>query len=144
MRVVITSGYFDPIHVGHIEYLKKAKEVGDFHVCIVNNDEQAKLKKGRAFMPAKDRREIIDALKYVDRVVIAIDKDESVKETLEHIAGDYCLDTIIFAKGGDRVAANIPEADLCHAKGIYILEGLGGKVRSSSDFINKIKEEPNE
>ena len=144
MKIVVTSGYFDPIHVGHIEYLKRAKEVGDFHICIVNNDEQAKLKKGRAFMPAEDRKEIIEALKYVDDAVIAVDEDESVKKTLEHIVCAHPWDTIIFAKGGDRVVANTPEADMCHAKGIYILEGLGGKVRSSSDFVKKAKEEPNE
>lgn len=144
-KVVIASGYFDPLHVGHIEYLKRAKECGDYLMVIVNNDEQAKLKKGKAFMPAEDRMSILRALKYVDGVFLSTDKDESVKETLTQIVKDfYEFDTVIFAKGGDRTTDNIPERDVCRELGIYILTGLGGKVRSSSDFIKKAKEEPNE
>lgn len=142
--VVVASGYFDPLHVGHIEYLKKAKEVGDYLVVIVNNDAQAKLKKGYSFMPEQDRVEIIKSLGCVDSVILSKDKDESIKNTLTEVKKDHEWGTVIFAKGGDRRIQEIPEADVCRKLGIYILEGLGDKVRSSSELVKRIKEEPNE
>lgn len=142
--VIVASGYFDPLHVGHIEYLEKAKEAGDYLVVIVNNDIQAKLKKGYSFMSEQDRVKIIESLECVDSVVLSKDKDESVKKTLAEVQKDYMWDTLIFAKGGDRHIQEIPEADVCRKLGIYTLEGLGDKVRSSSELVKRIKEEPNE
>lgn len=144
MRVVITSGYFDPLHVGHLEYLERSKQLGDVLVVIVNNDMQAKLKKGRSFMPEEDRVKIIESLRCVDRVYLSTDTDASVVETLREIhrrwSGPH--NELIFTKGGDRHIDEIPEASTCRELGIMILEGLGGKVRSSSEFIAKAKEEP--
>ena len=77
-KVVIASGYFDPLHVGHIEYLNLAKQLGDTLIVILNNREQAMLKKGDEFMPEKDRMEIIYHLDMVDEVIISCDKDPSV------------------------------------------------------------------
>ena len=80
---VAVSGYFDPIHVGHLEYLKMAKELGDSLVVIVNNNHQCKLKKGKPFMDQNDRLEIVKALRFVDEVFLSIDKDRTVCKSLE-------------------------------------------------------------
>tara|TARA_R100000008_G_scaffold82693_1_gene67231 strand:- start:6 stop:413 length:408 start_codon:yes stop_codon:yes gene_type:complete len=135
MKIVVTSGYFDPLHVGHLECLKLAKQLGDKLIVIVNSDLQAKLKKGESFMNEQDRMEIVLALKYVDEVYLSIDKDKSQCETLRHIKPD------IFAKGGDRMSDEIPESKVCKELGIKIVDGLGEKIRSSSDLtgIKEIK-----
>jgi len=91
---VVVSGYFDPIHIGHIEYLRLAKQLGDKLIVILNNDEQAKLKKGKPFMLLEERKKILEAIKYVDEIFISIDSDKSVCKSLEKIKPD------IFAKRG--------------------------------------------
>ena len=135
MKIIATSGYFDPLHVGHLECLELAKELGDKLIVIVNSDHQAKLKKGKSFMKEKDRLKIVSALKCVDEVILSIDKDKSQCETLRLIKPD------IFAKGGDRTNDEIPEARVCKEIGIQIIDGLGAKIRSSSDLtgIKEIK-----
>ncbi|RMD45589.1 cytidyltransferase [Candidatus Pacearchaeota archaeon] len=140
--VVVASGYFDPLHVGHIEYLelakslaiKRAGEHGKLYV-IVNNDYQAKLKKGKPFMRLEDRIKIVASLKSVDRVIGSVDTDESVCRTLEIISPT----PKIFAKGGDRTIYNIPEREVCERLGIEIVDGLGKKIRSSSLFLKDYK-----
>mgnify|MGYP001260305014 CR=1 FL=1 len=127
-KTVTVSGYFDPIHVGHIEYLELAAQLGDELVVIVNNDNQAKLKKGKSFMAEKDRVRIVQALKCVDRVVLSIDDDKTVCKSLALISPD------IFANGGDRANSEIPEAQVCLENGIEIIDGLGAKIRSSSEY----------
>ena len=126
--VVATSGYFDPLHVGHLECLEMAAELGDKLIVIVNSDLQAKLKKGESFMKEEDRMKIVSALKCVDHVFLSIDKDKSQCESLRHINPD------IFAKGGDRTSGEIPESKVCNELGIEIIDGLGEKIRSSSDL----------
>ena len=128
MKVVATSGYFDPLHVGHLECLEMAAELGDKLIVIVNSDLQAKLKKGESFMKEEDRMRIVSALKWVDEVFLSIDKDKSQCESLRHINPD------IFAKGGDRTSGEIPESKVCRELGIEIIDGLGEKIRSSSDL----------
>ena len=93
---VAVSGYFDPIHVGHLEYLEMAKSLGDFLVVIVNNNHQCSLKKGKFFMDEHDRVKIVQALSCVDEVFLSIDNDRTVCESLDTIKPD------IFANGGDR------------------------------------------
>jgi cytidyltransferase-like protein len=139
-KIVITSGYFNPLHIGHINLIRAAKELGDFLVVIVNNDEQVKLKGGVAFMPELERIEVIRALRYADDVVLSIDKGESVAESLKMVCKKYTGE-LYFAKGGDRNAANIPEKSICKELGIKIINGVGGKkVQSSSRLIiNAIK-----
>ena len=136
MKIVITSGYFDPIHVGHLECLEIARELGDKLVVIVNNDHQAILKKGRAFMPVQDRVKLVAALRCVDDVFLAIDTDASVCNTIEGVYNEYSSieNEFIFAKGGDRMSSEIPEAHLCKRLNIKIVDGLGAKIRSSSDL----------
>jgi len=136
MRVVITSGYFDPIHVGHVECLELSKKLGDKLIVIVNNDYQASLKKGKSFMPQGDRIRIVGALGCVDNIFLAIDSDKSVCSSIKILweAWSGLADEIIFAKGGDRMTSEIPEAILCKELGIEIVDGLGAKIRSSSDL----------
>jgi len=135
MKIVVTSGYFDPLHVGHLEYLEMAKNLGDKLVVIINSDLQAKLKKGKPFIKEQDRMKIVAALKCVDDVFLSIDKDKSQCESLKYLKPD------IFAKGGDRTSDEIPEARVCKELGIQIIDGLGAKIRSSSDLtgIKEIK-----
>jgi rfaE bifunctional protein nucleotidyltransferase chain/domain len=135
MKIVVTSGYFDPLHVGHLEYLEMAKNLGDKLVVIINSDLQAKLKKGKPFIKEQDRMKIVAALRCVDDVFLSIDKDKSQCESLKYLKPD------IFAKGGDRTSDEIPEARVCKELGIQIIDGLGAKIRSSSDLtgIKEIK-----
>ncbi len=127
--IVAVSGYFDPMHIGHIEYLEKASQLGDELVVIVNNDYQASLKKGKSFMPQEERMAIVRALRCVDRVLLSIDNDRTVCKSLEFLKPN------IFAKGGDRTSGEIPEGEICRKLGIQIVDGLGGKIQSSSGLI---------
>jgi cytidyltransferase-like protein len=125
---ICISGYFDPLHVGHLEYIERSKKLGDYLVVIVNNDHQAQLKKGRAFMPAVERVEIIRALKWVDEVVLSVDDDRTVCKTLR------TLNPLpnAFCNGGDQTNQAIPEKPICDELGIMLVDGLGDKIQSSS------------
>ena len=131
MKVVAASGYFDPLHVGHLEYFEKARKLGDKLVVIINNDVQTRLKKKTVFMPQEDRMRIIKALKPVDEVFLSIDDDNSVCKSLEKIKPS------IFAKGGDRTVDEIPETPICKRLGIKVIDGLGAKIRASSDILRE-------
>jgi len=135
-KIIIASGYFDPVHIGHIEYLKLSKQLGDKLVVIVNSDLQCTLKKGKPFMKQEERLEILKSIKYVDEAMISVDKDKSVCETVRVIAKKFKGDKIIFAKGGDRFSNEIPEAKLCSELGIEMVDGLGQKIQSSSSLTN--------
>ena len=125
---VAVSGYFDPIHVGHLEYFKYAKKLGTHLIVIVNSDHQCSLKKGKSFMAENDRLEIVRSIKGVDEAVLSIDEDRTVCKTLEMVNPD------IFANGGDRHNKEIPEAKVCRKCNIKLVDGLGNKIRSSSDL----------
>lgn len=128
---VAVSGYFNPLHVGHLEMMEKAKKLGDRLVVIVNNDYQVKLKGSVPFLSQTDRMKIVSAIKWVDKVFLSIDEDPSVCRSLAKVKPD------IFAQGGDRSAGNIPaaETDVCHRFKIKRVDGLGKKIRSSSTLI---------
>ncbi len=132
---IAVSGYFDPIHVGHLEYLKMAKSLGDILVVIVNNNQQCVLKKGKFFMDENDRLKIVKAIKYVDEVVLSVDQDKTVCKSLELIRPN------IFANGGDRSTDEVPETSVCKKYDIEMVDGLGEKIRSSSSLtgIKEIK-----
>ena len=132
---IAVSGYFDPIHVGHLEYLKMAKSLGDILVVIVNNNHQCVLKKGKFFMDENDRLEIVKSIKYVDKVVLSVDQDKTVCKSLELIRPN------IFANGGDRSTDEVPETSVCKKYKIEMVDGLGEKIRSSSSLtgIKEIK-----
>lgn len=124
--VVCASGYFNPLHKGHVEYLEKAKKLGDRLVVIVNNDKQRALKGSKEFMDENERMLIVSSLRCVDEVVLSVDEDATVCESLRLIYPD------IFAKGGDRFAGEIPETRVCEELGIQMVDGLGNKIQSSS------------
>tara|TARA_B000000475_G_C15697660_1_gene324975 strand:+ start:30 stop:437 length:408 start_codon:yes stop_codon:yes gene_type:complete len=128
MRKIAISGYFDPIHVGHVEYINNAKKLGDWLIVIVNNNKQCALKKGKHFMDEKDRVLIVKNIKAVDEVFLSIDDDKTVCKSLKEVNPD------VFANGGDRKNYEIPESIVCRENNIEIIDGLGDKIRSSSDL----------
>ena len=135
MKIVIISGYLDPIHCGHLEYIKLSKELAGKDgklLVIVNSDHQAILKKGKAFMPCDDRISIIKELRNVDVVIKSIDTDRTVRETIKMIKELYKNDEIYFVNGGDAFNDKIPERPICEELGIELIDGLGDKIRSSS------------
>ena len=142
MRVVVISGYFNPLHTGHLDYIKAASELGDKLVVIVNNDKQVELKGSKPFMNQVDRMRIASAIKGVDKVALSIDEDESVVNTLKSIYGEYAIDyffdSMIFCNGGDRTKGNSPEEDYCKWRVIKTAYSVGGKkTQSSSELLNK-------
>ncbi len=131
--LIATSGYFDPLHRGHLELFSHAKKLGGKLIVIVNNDYQAKLKKGFSFIPEEERLAIINSLGVVDKAILSIDKDKTVCKTLE------LLKPHIFAKGGDSTLNNVPEKEICEKLGIRLVLGLGDKVQSSSWLLKRLK-----
>ena len=148
MITVAISGGFDPVHIGHIEMMKEAKELGDKLVVIINNDNWLKKKKGFAYMNENERKAIIEAIRYVDEVMLTghpeNPTDMSVCAELEKLKPD------IFANGGDRdkkdaqikTSSLNPEQTLCQKLGIKMVYNVGksGKIQSSSDLVKKVKQ----
>ena len=134
-KIVCVSGYFDPLHVGHIEYFEKSKLLGDELMVIVNNDHQASLKKGQSFMPENERVQIIKSLRCVDHVILSIDTDRTVCETLRTVEPKPTY----FCNGGDQNNNTIPEGYICKERNIECLDGFGEKIQSSSWLIAKSK-----
>lgn len=134
-KVVVASGYFDPLHYGHIEYLQKSKDLGDKLIVIVNNDRQAALKKGQPFMPARERVKLVRSLACVDAAIESVDEDRSVCRTLGIVHPD------IFTNGGDQKNENIPEAEVCAELGIRMVDGLGEKIQSSSWLLKSASQQ---
>ena len=140
-KTAIVSGYFDPLHVGHIEYFKMAKDLADELIVIVNNHDQCFLKKGDEFMAEHDRLEIVYHLDMVDEAILSIDEDKSVRETIKMIQRFKPMDKLIFCNGGDRKVDenNIFEYKICKELGIEMVDGLGEKIRSSSVFTGLVE-----
>lgn len=130
-KIVCVSGYFNPLHAGHIEYFEKSKELGNKLVVIVNNDKQSILKKGSSFMPEDERLKIIRSLRIVDMAVLSIDDDRTVCKTLRSVRPH------IFANGGDQFNDIIPEKPICEELNIQLSDGLGDKIQSSSWLLAK-------
>jgi D-beta-D-heptose 7-phosphate kinase/D-beta-D-heptose 1-phosphate adenosyltransferase len=145
-KVVMVSGGFDPVHIGHVRLFNEAKKLGDELVVVINNDNWLKLKKGYVFMPEHERKEIIEAFEAVDRVMLSSHKkntkDISISKDLRSLRPH------IFAKGGDRNVGNIPtpEVLVCQEIDCEIVNdvGWGGKVQSSSNLVKKAKEKAEE
>ena len=135
--IVVTSGYFNPLHVGHIRLLRAARELGDRVIVIVNNDAQQMMKKGQIIIPEDQRLEIVGAIRFVDEALVASDTDGTVCETLAAVAAANPGHRIIFGNGGDRdSSAVVPEEDVCREHGIKMVFGLGGtdKPHSSTEI----------
>ena len=136
-KIVAASGYFDPLHSGHINYLKEAKKLGDKLIVIVNNDKQAALKKGHSFMSQNERLEIVKAIKYVDEGFLSIDKNRTIIKSLIKIKPD------IFAVGADYSKHMLAEKEICDKLGIKIVDRLAKRFlihpkfkQSSSKILN--------
>ncbi len=140
--LVIASGYFNPVHKGHIEYLTKSKELGDKLFVIVNNDKQREMKGSKEFMNEDERKLVIETLKPVDWAVVAIDKDnrqvdKSIKMIYELYKDEF--ENFIFSNGGDQTEHTIAEGKICSELGIKMVFGLGDKIQSSSWLLKNKK-----
>ena len=140
--LVIASGYFNPVHKGHIEYLTKSKELGDKLFVIVNNDKQREMKGSKEFMNEDERKLVIETLKPVDWAVVAIDKDnrqvdKSIKMIYELYKDEF--ENFIFSNGGDQTEHTIAEGKICNELGIKMVFGLGDKIQSSSWLLKDKK-----
>lgn len=136
-RAIIVSGYFNPIHKGHIEYFNNAKALGDVLFVIVNSDFQRKLKGSKEFQLEHERLFIVSNIKNVDKVFLSIDKDRTVCETIRDIHTAYSNEyQLAFANGGDQNNSLIPESPICQSLGIELFDGLGEKIQSSSWLLN--------
>jgi cytidyltransferase-like protein len=137
-KAIIVSGYFNPLHKGHIEYFHKAKNNGDKLFVIVNNDNQRKLKGSKEFMLEEERIIILKELKVIDKVFLSIDSDRTVSKTVEKIYNENSKSyDLYFANGGDQNNASIPESKICDKLGIKLIDGLGDKIQSSSWLVKK-------
>ena len=139
-KAVIVSGYFNPLHKGHLELFEKAKAVGDELWVIVNSDLQRELKGSKEFMLEEERLIIVKAIGIVDKAFISIDTDKTQCATLGDLANKYSKEfQLYFANGGDQNNNSISEVSVCEEKGIGLLEGLGDKIQSSSWLLKKLK-----
>ena len=142
MKIGIISGYFNPLHTGHLDYIEAAKKHCTILYAIVNSDLQVTLKGSVPFMNQKDRFRIVNALQDVSRARIAEDEDGTVVKTIQSIyesnTNDPFVESITFMNGGDRVMGNTPEEKYCYEQGIHTLYNIGGgKTQSSSILIEK-------
>ena len=138
MKVVIVSGYFNPLHGGHIDMIEAARKMGDKLIVIVNNDQQQLLKKGKVILDDKNRLRLMRALRDVNEVVLSIDEDSTIIKTLEMIAKQHPGDDLVFANGGDRDSEQaIPEAEVCRQYGIEMRFDAGIGKTDSSTRINQ-------
>ncbi len=141
--VVAVSGGFDPVHIGHVRMFEEAKALGDELVVILNNDNWLEQKKGFVFMPQEQRKEILGAIRHVDRVIFTKHgprpKDMSVCQELKDLKPD------IFVNGGDRIRSNVPEVGICQKMDCKMVfnVGLGGKVQSSSRLVKNFLKNKN-
>ncbi len=132
-KIIIVSGYFNPLHKGHLEYFINAKKLGDKLFVIVNSDLQRKLKGSKEFQSEDERLFIIQHIKEVDQAILSIDIDRTVCKTLEFIYDEFGQDYFLaFANGGDQTNYSIPENSICEILGIELFDGLGEKIQSSS------------
>lgn len=137
-KAIIVSGYFNPIHKWHIEYFNKAKESGDVLIVIVNNDAQRVLKDSKEFQTEDERVFIVSNIKSVDKVVLSLDQDRTVCETIRFIHQQWAAENqLAFANGGDQNNNSIPEVPVCQELNIELIDGLGDKIQSSIWLLKK-------
>jgi D-beta-D-heptose 7-phosphate kinase/D-beta-D-heptose 1-phosphate adenosyltransferase len=132
-KAIIVSGYFNPIHKGHLEYFLNAKLHADKLFVIVNNDHQRALKGSKEFQKEDERLFIVSNIKPVYKAILSIDEDRTVRRSIDKIVEDYDDKyEFTFANGGDQDNQSIPEAEVCNKLGVRLLDGLGDKIQSSS------------
>lgn len=136
-RLVTVSGYFNPLHKGHLDYFEKSKSLGDELLVIVNNDTQRELKNSKFFQDEKERLRIISSLKIVNYTFLSVDKDRTVVESIKRVHALYSKNyDIMFTNGGDQFFSESPEKEICDQLGITIRDGLGEKIQSSSWLLS--------
>ena len=139
-KAIIVSGYFNPLHKGHLEYFNNAKALCDELFVILNSDQQRELKGSKPFQDEEERLLIVSNIKAVDKAVLSVDKDrtvcESIRMLFEHHGEDYDL---AFANGGDQNNETIPEIPVCKELGVELIDGLGDKIQSSSWLLKSDK-----
>ena len=145
MRVGIVSGYFNPVHTGHLDYLEGARRECDILYVIVNNDHQVALKGSKQFMDDNARLRIVNALSCVDKAMVSVDEDGTVVRPIAQIHKRYADDPFMiglyFMNGGDRKEGNTPESEFCQQNDIHLLYNVGGgKTESSSTLLQKVKD----
>ena len=140
-EISIVSGYFNPLHVGHLDMMEAARSLTGYLVVIVNNDTQQVLKKGKVIQTLDDRLRIVRALRVADDAIAAVDQDATVRETLRLVRERYPDATLTFANGGDRSQRSaVAESDVCEALGINLRFAVGGETKAdSSTRINAIQ-----
>ena len=141
-RIAIVSGYFNPIHIGHLRMIKAARELAPYLVVIVNNDKQQLLKKGRILMTEEDRQAIVAELRCVDEAFVAVDDDSTVAASLRQVRERYPDAELLFCNGGDRDPGQdaVPSAEtlLVDEIGLQLVYGVGGEQKAdSSSRINE-------
>ena len=137
-KAIIVSGYFNPIHKGHLEYFHNAKELADELFVIVNSDFQRDLKGSKPFQEEDERMIIVYSIKGVDKAILSIDQDRTVCETIRQIVSDFGKEyDLAFANGGDQNNDSIPEKPICDELGVKLIDGLGDKIQSSSWLLGK-------
>lgn len=141
MKRVIVSGYFNPLHGGHLDMIEEARLLGDYLIVVINNDQQQLLKKGKIILDEVNRTRLMSALRVVDEVILSVDTEPPVIKTLREVALKYPKDQLIFANGGDRDGyRTVPESDICKELGIEMVFGVGSEKvvkRDSSTRINQ-------
>ena len=138
-KAIIVSGYFNPIHKGHLEYFNNAKALADQLFVIVNNDHQRELKGSREFQDENERMIIVSNIKAVDKAILSIDTDRTVCATIKMIAEQFGDEFELgFANGGDQNNDTIPERSVCEQMNVTLIDGLGDKIQSSSWLLKKL------
>jgi len=138
-KAIIVSGYFNPIHKGHLEYFNNAKAMADLLFVIVNNDHQRELKGSKEFQDENERMIIVSNIKAVDKAILSIDTDRTVCATIKMIAEQFGSDFELgFANGGDQNNDTIPEKPVCEEMNMELIDGLGDKIQSSSWLLKKL------
>jgi cytidyltransferase-like protein len=137
-KAIIVSGYFNPIHKGHLEYFNSARSLADELFVIVNSDLQRALKGSKEFQKEEERLFIVQNIKAVDKAIISIDTDRTVCESIRSLVETYRSEYDFgFANGGDQNNNSIPEAPICKELNIQLIDGLGDKIQSSSWLLEK-------
>ena len=138
-KAIIVSGYFNPIHKGHLEYFNNAKAMADKLFVIVNNDHQRELKGSKEFQDENERMIIVSNIKAVDKAILSIDTDRTVCATIKMIAEQFGAEFELgFANGGDQNNDTIPERAVCEQMNVALMDGLGDKIQSSSWLLKKL------
>ena len=137
-KAIIVSGYFNPIHKGHLELFEKSKALGDMLIVIVNSDLQRFLKGSKEFQKEDERLIIVKAIKYVDFAMVSIEQDRTQIESIKEIHSIFNeTHDLSFANGGDQNNDTIPEARICEELGVSLIDGVGEKIQSSSWLLKK-------